>query len=190
MASFRKASTPEDAIIHECGSSDFKPSSRSPSRASPSRAHRTPRTISCRRRARRAAARRPSPAATAEARAAAGRAVRRRRAADRRAAERMGGRRLCSKMGTVDSRPACDTCTKQKCCAQLQACDASAACKAAQACLAACASDDFLCVLQCSVTGGSGSDLLQEVGTCASQQCKTECPSSFDLDGGFDFDAF
>ena len=95
----------------------------------------------------------------------------------------------CSKMGAVDSRPACGTCTKQKCCAQLQACEASAECKAAQACIAACAEDDFFCVLQCSAAGGNGGDLLQDVGTCASQQCKTECPSSFDIgDGGFDFD--
>jgi hypothetical protein len=95
----------------------------------------------------------------------------------------------CSKMGKVDDRPACDACTKQKCCAQLQACDASAACKQAQACVAACKADDFFCVLQCSASG-SGGDLLQDVGTCASQSCKNECPSSFDFDGGFDFDAF
>ena len=94
----------------------------------------------------------------------------------------------CSKMTTkVDDRPACDTCAKQKCCTQIQACEASAACKAAQQCVAACASDDFFCVLQCSATGGSGAETLQAVGTCASQQCPNECPSSFDFDGGSPF---
>jgi hypothetical protein len=93
----------------------------------------------------------------------------------------------CSKMATVDDRPACDTCTKQKCCTQLQACDASPACKAAQNCLAACASDDFICILSCSATGGNGAQLLQDVGTCASQQCASECPSTIDFDGGFPF---
>jgi hypothetical protein len=93
----------------------------------------------------------------------------------------------CSKMGTVDSRPACDTCTKQKCCSQLQACAASASCKAAQDCIAKCADDDFGCVLTCSATGGNGAELLQDVGTCASNSCKTECPSAFDFDGGFPF---
>src|SRR5690606_7296681 len=90
----------------------------------------------------------------------------------------------CSKMGTVDDRPACDACTKQKCCAQLQACDSSAACKAAQTCIAACAEDDIVCIFQCAA-GGQGADLLQAVGVCASQSCPDECPSSFDLDGGF-----
>jgi hypothetical protein len=78
---------------------------------------------------------------------------------------------------------------KAKCCAKLQACDQSAACKQAQTCLAACASDDFFCVLQCSASGNGG-QLLQDVGTCASTSCSAECPSAFDLDGGFDFDAF
>jgi hypothetical protein len=93
----------------------------------------------------------------------------------------------CSKMGTVDNRPACDKCTKQKCCTQLQACEASASCKAAQSCIAACASEDFVCILTCSASGGNGGQLLQDVGTCASQQCATECPSDFDFDGGFPF---
>lgn len=91
----------------------------------------------------------------------------------------------CSKMGKVDDRPACDACTKQKCCAQLQACEASAACKQAQNCIAACASDDIFCVFECSATSGTGGQLLQDVGVCASQQCANECPSGFS-DAGFD----
>ena len=92
-------------------------------------------------------------------------------------------------MGKVDDRPACDACMKQKCCAQIQACDASQACKQVQDCVAGCASDDFFCVIQCSASG-SGGQQLQDVGTCAKSSCGKECPSSFDFDGGFDFDAF
>lgn len=93
----------------------------------------------------------------------------------------------CSKMAKVDDRPACDACTKQKCCSQLQACAASASCKAAQDCIAACADDDFVCIFTCSAAGGNGAQLLQDVGTCASQQCPNECPSEFEFDGGLPF---
>lgn len=96
----------------------------------------------------------------------------------------------CSNHAAVSDKPACDTCTKAKCCKEIQACDNSAACKTAQDCLAKCKSDDFGCGLECYVAAGNGSDLLTAVGQCASSQCPNDCGGGGFGDGGFDFDAF
>ena len=79
--------------------------------------------------------------------------------------------------------PACDACTKQKCCDEVQACNKSADCKALQQCLDPCAQDDDLCILTCISGHESGSNKLQEVGSCAQVECKNECPPP-DAGGG------
>ena len=87
----------------------------------------------------------------------------------------------------VSDRPACDTCTKEKCCAEVLTCDKSADCKALQECLEPCAQDDDLCILTCIASHEGGSDKLQDVGQCAASKCKNECPPP-DA-GGDPFDA-
>lgn len=76
----------------------------------------------------------------------------------------------------VSDRPACDTCTKEKCCKEVLACADSADCEALQACLEPCAQDDDLCILTCIAAHEGGSDKLQNVGQCAQSKCKNECP--------------
>lgn len=76
----------------------------------------------------------------------------------------------------VSDRPACDTCTKEKCCSEILTCDKSADCKALQDCLEPCAQDDDLCILTCIAAHEGGSDKLQDVGQCAQSKCKAECP--------------
>lgn len=88
----------------------------------------------------------------------------------------------------VSDKPACDTCAKDKCCAEVLACDKSNDCKALQACLEPCANDDLVCVLTCQAAHPKGQDALQEVGSCALANCKTECPSETP-DSGDPFDS-
>jgi hypothetical protein len=76
----------------------------------------------------------------------------------------------------VSDTPACDKCAKDKCCSEVLACDDSADCKGLQNCIAKCASNDFQCLLTCQAAHDKGSNLLQDLGSCASDQCKTECP--------------
>lgn len=83
--------------------------------------------------------------------------------------------------------PACDTCVKDKCCADVLACDKSSDCKALQECIAPCDQDDIICILTCTETHSSGADKLREVGSCAQSKCKVECPAP-DA-GGDPFDA-
>lgn len=96
-----------------------------------------------------------------------------------------GGTYDCSNHASVDDRPACDQCARAKCCEWITKCDQSAQCKAVQNCLKDCANDDFVCILGCQSQGGTGAEYLQELGACAQNECKTECPSSAP-DGGFD----
>jgi hypothetical protein len=77
----------------------------------------------------------------------------------------------------VGDPAACDQCAKDKCCAEVLACDKSADCKALQNCIAPCAQDDLVCILTCQEAHPKGGDLLQEVGSCAQNNCKNECPS-------------
>ena len=77
----------------------------------------------------------------------------------------------------VSDRPACDKCAKEKCCAQIQTCNESEDCTALQSCLAPCAQSDIVCILTCQDAHGTGAAKLQEVGSCATNKCKVECPS-------------
>jgi hypothetical protein len=77
----------------------------------------------------------------------------------------------------VSDRPACDKCAKEKCCSQIQACNESEDCKGLQDCLAPCAQEDLVCILTCQDAHGTGATKLQEVGSCATNKCKAECPS-------------
>jgi hypothetical protein len=101
------------------------------------------------------------------------------------AAKESGPSADCSQHAKVSDKPACDTCTKSKCCSEIQACDASPSCKQMEQCIAACGSDDFSCVLTCASASQTGFETFNAVGTCASQKCPSECPSDFDFDGGF-----
>jgi hypothetical protein len=83
--------------------------------------------------------------------------------------------------------PVCDQCAKAKCCKEVMACDQSADCKAFGKCLDACADGDIVCVLTCASLHGKGSDIAQELGACASSECKTECKPPDAGGGGFDF---
>ena len=78
----------------------------------------------------------------------------------------------------VGEPPACDQCAKSKCCDEVLACNNSSDCKALQACIAPCAQDDFVCIGTCSEAHSKGAALLQEVGSCAQTNCKTECQAS------------
>jgi hypothetical protein len=91
----------------------------------------------------------------------------------------------CTNHEPVSDTPSCDTCAKAKCCKQITICDSSESCKAVQSCVKACPDDDLVCVFGCDATGGSGSDMFREVGACASNNCKAECPQP-EVDGGFD----
>ena len=77
----------------------------------------------------------------------------------------------------VGDPAACDQCAKDKCCAEVMACNNSADCKALQECIAPCAQDDLVCILTCQDAHSKGADALQEVGACAQNNCKNECPS-------------
>jgi len=77
----------------------------------------------------------------------------------------------------VGDPAACDQCAKDKCCAEVMACDKSADCKALQECIGPCSQDDLVCILTCQDAHSKGADLLQEVGACAQNNCKNECPS-------------
>lgn len=77
----------------------------------------------------------------------------------------------------VGDPAACDQCAKDKCCAEVTACNSSADCKALQECIGPCAQDDLVCILTCQDAHSKGADLLQEVGACAQNNCKNECPS-------------
>ncbi len=77
----------------------------------------------------------------------------------------------------VGDPAACDQCAKDKCCAEVMACNNSADCKALQECIGPCAQDDLVCILTCQDAHPKGGDLLQEVGACAQNNCKNECPS-------------
>lgn len=79
---------------------------------------------------------------------------------------------------TVGEPEACDKCAKAKCCDEILACNDSADCKALQKCLEPCADSDFTCVLTCQSAHDNGSSLLQEVGSCAQNECAAECPST------------
>lgn len=91
----------------------------------------------------------------------------------------------CTNHEPVSDTPSCDQCSRAKCCKQITNCDNSESCKAAQVCLKACANDDFACILGCQATAGVGGQLLEEVGACAANNCKSECPSP-QVDAGFD----
>jgi hypothetical protein len=82
--------------------------------------------------------------------------------------------------------PVCDQCAKSKCCKEVMACDQSADCKAFGKCLDDCADGDTVCVLTCASLHGKGSDVAQELGACASSECKNECKPP-DAGGGIDF---
>jgi hypothetical protein len=77
----------------------------------------------------------------------------------------------------VGDPAACDQCAKDKCCAEVMACNNSADCKALQECIAPCAQDDLVCILTCQEAHSNGAGQLQEVGACAQNNCKNECPS-------------
>lgn len=95
----------------------------------------------------------------------------------------------CSNHAPVSDKPACDTCSKAKCCNQIQACDKSPSCKIAQDCIAKCPANDIGCGFDCYVAAGDGAELLSDVGSCASSQCQNECGGGGGIgDGGFDFD--
>jgi hypothetical protein len=83
--------------------------------------------------------------------------------------------------------PVCDKCAKTKCCKEVMACDQSADCKAFGKCLDDCADGDTVCVLTCASLHGKGSDIAQELGACASSECKTECKPPDAGNGNFDF---
>lgn len=91
----------------------------------------------------------------------------------------------CTNHEQVSDTPSCDTCAKAKCCKQITVCDSSESCKAVQACVKACPEGDIFCVVGCDATGGTGAALFQEVGACASNNCKAECPSP-EVDAGID----
>ena len=91
----------------------------------------------------------------------------------------------CTNHAKVDDRPACDQCTRSKCCASILKCDETADCKALQQCLEPCSSDDIACVLLCQAQHPSGNDALSNVGACAGTECKAECPLAIP-DAGFD----
>lgn len=91
----------------------------------------------------------------------------------------------CTNHPPVSDTPSCDTCSRAKCCKQITNCDNSESCKAAQKCLEACSNDDFACILGCQATAGTGGTFLEEVGACAANNCKQECPSP-EVDAGFD----
>jgi hypothetical protein len=90
---------------------------------------------------------------------------------------------------TVSDKPACDTCAKQKCCDAVQGCLSSSDCKALEKCLEPCADDDFACILGCQSAHDKGSAALEELGSCASDACESECGSAA-TDGGLLGDAF
>ena len=91
----------------------------------------------------------------------------------------------CSNHEPVSDTPACDQCAKAKCCKQILICDSSESCKAVQACVKACPDGDFFCIVGCDATGGTGSELFKDVGACAQNNCKSECPAA-EVDAGFD----
>jgi hypothetical protein len=83
----------------------------------------------------------------------------------------------CTKSASkVSETPACDTCAKQKCCAEIQACVASNDCLALQKCIEPCDQSDTFCIYECTLKHGKGAEKLQEVGSCAGLKCKAECP--------------
>jgi hypothetical protein len=85
----------------------------------------------------------------------------------------------CKDLALVVGEPkACDDCAKSKCCDEVLACNNSSDCKALQECIKPCAQDDFVCIGTCSEAHSKGASLLQEVGSCAQTNCKTECASS------------
>lgn len=85
----------------------------------------------------------------------------------------------CKDLTLVVGEPkACDDCAKSKCCEEVLACNKSADCKALQQCIAPCAQDDFVCIGTCSEAHSKGAGQLQEVGSCAQTNCKTECAAS------------
>lgn len=92
----------------------------------------------------------------------------------------------CSKrQGKVSDTPVCDTCAKAKCCSEITACDKDPSCSDIQKCLEACSPEDFTCGLVCQEIGGTGTTLLQAVGSCARRECKTECAAA-EADAAFD----
>jgi hypothetical protein len=82
--------------------------------------------------------------------------------------------------------PVCDKCAKSKCCKEVMACDQSADCKAFGTCLDDCDDGDTVCVLTCASLHGKGSDIAQELGACAGNECKNECKPP-DAGGTIDF---
>lgn len=94
----------------------------------------------------------------------------------------------CKDLALVVGEPkACDQCVKAKCCDSVLACTKSADCTAVQECIAPCAQDDFICISTCTESHPRGTEILQEIGSCAKTNCKTECASSEPPDsGGFD----
>lgn len=84
----------------------------------------------------------------------------------------------CTSLPKADDRPACDQCTRSKCCKQYAACQASPACKAQADCIAA--APDAISALTC----GLDESELGDLGNCAATACKAECPSTLTLDGG------
>lgn len=94
----------------------------------------------------------------------------------------------CKDLALVVGEPkACDQCVKAKCCDSVLACTKSADCTAVQECIAPCAQDDFICISTCTESHPKGTEILQEIGSCAKTSCKTECASSEPPDsGGFD----
>lgn len=67
----------------------------------------------------------------------------------------------------------CDTCQKQKCCAELTACSDDADCNGLATCAAACADDT--CVQTCLDTYPDGFAILDEAATCQTENCGTPC---------------
>jgi hypothetical protein len=89
-----------------------------------------------------------------------------------------GGSASCAAHAKVSDRPACDTCTKAKCCDEIVACDKDSDCKAIQKCFEECPPNDDTCGLVCLTAHDKGANTLQGVSSCAQDKCATECPSS------------
>lgn len=96
-----------------------------------------------------------------------------------------GGAATCTNHDAVDDRPACDSCSRAKCCAQVLECDKTPDCKAMMKCIGDCADDDIACVLTCQLGHDKGAALLGDLASCVQESCEAECPSSAP-DGGDD----
>lgn len=86
----------------------------------------------------------------------------------------------CTKLPEADPRPACDQCTRSKCCDTYAACSNSATCKQVVDCIAA--AKDTISAYTCTLTDDGK---LSDLADCTRDNCAAECPSTLSLDGGF-----